>query len=135
MTSALVLETKLRRQRASTSSAHSGHSGLTLDSPVRLLLPTFTLQPQDWADGGSEITLRMLASHTAGIPRESYSTGFNMVLGTSKADAPTIGARWAGQSAQALIGGIAKKELMFTPGQRAACKEKPYPELWSFFGC
>ena len=98
-------------------------SVLNLDAPVRRLIPSFTLQPQDWADGGSDITLRMLASHTAGIPRESYSTNFNMFLGTSKADAETIGARWAGQSAQALIQGIARKGLMFRPGVRAACKE------------
>jgi CubicO group peptidase (beta-lactamase class C family) len=62
----------------------------------------------------------MLASHTAGIPRESYSTGFNMVLSTGKADAPTIGAAWAGESAKDVIDGIATRNLMFAPGQRAA---------------
>ena len=101
-----------------------GLSELTLDSPVRRLLPSFALQPLDWADGGSDITLRMLASHTAGIPRESYSTDFNMLLGASKADAETIGARWAGQSAEVLIEGIARKGLMFRPGERAACKRR-----------
>ncbi|KAL6156504.1 hypothetical protein ACJBU6_04103 [Exserohilum turcicum] len=93
---------------------------VSLDTPVRLLLPAFALPERDWRDGGSEITLRMLASHTAGIPRESYSTGFNMILSTGKADAPTIGAAWAGQTAQDVIEGVKARSLMFAPGQRAA---------------
>lgn len=102
--------------------AASDRPRLSLDTPVRLLLPEFALPEKDWRDGGSEITLRMLASHTAGIPRESYSTGFNMILSTGKADAPTIGKEWAGQSAQDVIDGVKKRQLMFAPGQRAACK-------------
>tara|TARA_R110002003_G_scaffold107_1_gene8939 strand:- start:3270 stop:4688 length:1419 start_codon:yes stop_codon:yes gene_type:complete len=94
--------------------------GLTLDTPIRLLLPDFTLPEADWYDGGSEITLGMLASHTAGIPRESYSTGFNMVLSTGKADAVTIGAAWASATAGDVLEAIAKERLMFAPGQRAA---------------
>jgi CubicO group peptidase (beta-lactamase class C family) len=116
MCSALVIENQLRK------GSMDQHSVLTIDTPVRLLLPTFALPKEDWDDGGSEITLRMLAGHTAGIPRESYSTGFNMILGTGKADLPTIGAAWAGESAQDVIDGIAMKNLMFAPGQKAACK-------------
>ena len=93
---------------------------MTLHTPVRLLLPEFTLPEADWNDGGSEITLGMLASHTAGIPRESYSTGFNMVLSNGKADAITIGAAWASATAEDVIEAIAKEKLMFAPGQRAA---------------
>ncbi|KAI4686825.1 hypothetical protein J4E81_008486 [Alternaria sp. BMP 2799] len=114
MASALVIENQLRQNSSSSSSL------LTIDTPVRQLLPSFGLPERDWNDGGSEITLRMLASHTAGIPRESYSTGFNMILSTGKADTPTIGAAWAGETAQDVIDGIAMKNLMFAPGQRAA---------------
>jgi CubicO group peptidase (beta-lactamase class C family) len=114
MASALVIENQLRRNSSSSSSL------LTIDTPVRQLLPSFALPENDWNNGGSEITLRMLASHTAGIPRESYSTGFNMILSTGKADAPTIGSAWAGESAQNVIDGIATRNLMFAPGQRAA---------------
>lgn len=96
------------------------YPGLTMDTPVRLVLPDFTLPEQDWKDGGSEITLSMLASHTSGIPRESYSTGFNMILSTGKADAITIGAEWASATAQDVITAIATEKLMFAPGQRAA---------------
>jgi len=116
MASALIIENQLRQNSSSSSSL------LTIDTPVRQLLPSFGLPERDWNDGGSEITLRMLASHTAGIPRESYSTGFNMILSTGKADSPTIGAAWAGETAQDVIDGIAMKNLMFAPGQRAACK-------------
>ncbi|KAF2024341.1 beta-lactamase/transpeptidase-like protein [Setomelanomma holmii] len=100
--------------------AQSSCPGMTLHTPVRLLLPDFTLPEADWNDGGSEITLGMLASHTAGIPRESYSTGFNMVLSTGKADAITIGAAWASATAEDVIEAIARGKLMFAPGQRAA---------------
>jgi CubicO group peptidase (beta-lactamase class C family) len=111
MTSVLVLSNSLNQSQS---------SGLTLDTPVRLLLPEFTLPEQDWKDGGSEITLGMLASHTSGISRESYSTGFNMILSTGKADAITIGAAWSSATAQDVIRAIGKDRLMFAPGQRAA---------------
>jgi CubicO group peptidase (beta-lactamase class C family) len=39
---------------------------------------------QDWKDGGSEITLGMLASHTAGTPCDSYNAELNMILSTGK---------------------------------------------------
>ncbi|KAH9870223.1 hypothetical protein J1614_007146 [Plenodomus biglobosus] len=116
MSSALVVENIFKSQSTSSSSS------LTLGTPIRFLLPDFRLPDEDWKDGGSEITLRMLASHTAGIPRESYSTGFNMVLSTGRADAATIGAEWAGLSVQDVIDGLATSNLMFAPGQRAACK-------------
>jgi CubicO group peptidase (beta-lactamase class C family) len=102
-----------------------------LDTPVRLLLPGFTLPEPDWKDGGSEITLGMLASHTAGIPRESYSTGFNMILSTGKADAITIGAAWAGATAQDVIEAIGKEKLMFAPGHRAAYSNAGFSILGS----
>lgn len=115
MTSALVVENLLKK-------SSPGQPGLNLDTPVRLLLPNFRLPEKDWNDGGSEITLKMLASHTAGIARESYSTGFNMVLSTGKADTATIGAQWARASAQEVVGRLALTKLMFAPGRRAACK-------------
>ncbi|KAH7081058.1 beta-lactamase/transpeptidase-like protein [Paraphoma chrysanthemicola] len=99
---------------------HHSCPGLTLHTPVRQLLSDFTLPEADWNDGGSEITLGMLASHTAGIPRESYSTGFNMVLSTGKADSVTIGAAWASATSEDVLEAIAKERLMFAPGQRAA---------------
>lgn len=98
------------------------NSHMTLDTALREVLPSFRLPPLDWNSGGSEITLRMLASHTAGIPRESYSTGFNMVRATGRADAATIGAAWAAASAEQVIEGIGDRQLMFAPGERAACK-------------
>ncbi|KAF2251696.1 beta-lactamase/transpeptidase-like protein [Trematosphaeria pertusa] len=94
--------------------------GLTLDTPVRLALPQFGLPAEDWEDGGRDITLRMLASHSAGIPREGYSTDFNMVTGLGKADAETIGADWAGATPEGVIEVVRKTNLMFAPGQRAA---------------
>lgn len=97
-----------------------GEPVLSLDTQVRKALPKFALPEQDWNDGGKQITLGMLASHTAGIPRESYSTGFNMILSTGKADARTIGAAWASATAEEVLEAIAKEKLMFAPGQRAA---------------
>jgi CubicO group peptidase (beta-lactamase class C family) len=85
-----------------------------------MVLPEFSLPERDWNDGGSEITLGMLASHTAGVPREVYSTGFNMILSTSKGDGPTIGAEWASETAQEVVSRIATTKLMFAPGKRAA---------------
>jgi CubicO group peptidase (beta-lactamase class C family) len=93
---------------------------LSLDTPLRLVLPDFSLPERDWRDGGSEITLGMLASHTSGVPRESYSTNFNMILGAGKGDLPTIGAAWASVTPQNVVAGMAKTNLMFAPGQRAA---------------
>jgi CubicO group peptidase (beta-lactamase class C family) len=98
----------------------TGHLRLGLDTPLRMVLPEFSLPERDWNDGGSEITLGMLASHTAGVPREVYSTGFNMILSTSKGDGPTIGAEWASVTAQEVVSRIATTKLMFAPGKRAA---------------
>jgi CubicO group peptidase (beta-lactamase class C family) len=95
---------------------------LTLDSPVRQLLPQFRLPDKDWNDGGRDITLRMLASHSSGLSREGYSTDFNMVLATGKASAETIGAKWAAATPQGVIEYAAKTKLMFAPGQRAGCQ-------------
>ncbi|KAF1844246.1 beta-lactamase/transpeptidase-like protein [Cucurbitaria berberidis CBS 394.84] len=114
MTSALVVETK------SKLVSPNNYSLLTMNTPVRLLLPSFGLPERDWNDGGSEITLAMLASHTAGFSRESYSTGFNMILSTGKADLPTIGAAWAGASADEVIEFAKRTNLIFAPGKRAA---------------
>jgi CubicO group peptidase (beta-lactamase class C family) len=81
----------------------TGHPRLGLDTHLRMVLPSFSLPERDWNDGGSEITLGMLASHTSGVPREIYSTGFNMILGTGKGDNPTIGAEWEGVTAQEVV--------------------------------
>ncbi|KAL1598357.1 hypothetical protein SLS59_007041 [Nothophoma quercina] len=93
---------------------------ITLDAPVRQLLPSFHLPPLDWADGGSEITLGMLASHTSGITRESFSTGFNQVLSIGKATADSIGELWANQTVDDVIGQVGNTSLMFRPGERSA---------------
>lgn len=111
MASALVVSNLPQRSKSLT---------LSMDTHVRQVLPEFSLHEQDWADGGSEITLGMLASHTSGISRESYSTGFNLILATGKADLPTIGAGWASATAENVIEATAKGRLMFAPGQRAA---------------
>jgi hypothetical protein len=95
---------------------------ITLDTPVRHLLPSFHLPPLDWADGGSEITLGLLASHTSGVTRESFNTEFNMVLSTGKANTDTIGELWADQTVEKVIDGVGKTEIMFKPGSRVACK-------------
>lgn len=62
----------------------------------------------------------MLASHTSGITRESFSTDFNMILSTGKATAHTIGELWAAQTVESVIKGVGKTGLMFKPGERAA---------------
>ncbi|PVI01547.1 beta-lactamase/transpeptidase-like protein [Periconia macrospinosa] len=93
---------------------------ITLDTPARQILPSFSLQKEDWENGGKDITLRMLASHTAGITREAYSTDFNLVLGGSKANATTIGAGWMSVSAEDVVEHVAKTGLIFAPGERAA---------------
>ncbi|OJD29311.1 penicillin-binding protein [Diplodia corticola] len=110
--SALVVENESR--------AHAAFPPLTLDTPVRHALPEFGLPEKDWQNGGSEITLSMLATHSSGIPREGYVTDFNMVRGLAKADAETIGAEWAGVSPSQVIESVKQRNLMFAPGQRAA---------------
>ncbi|KAH7303822.1 beta-lactamase/transpeptidase-like protein [Stachybotrys elegans] len=92
---------------------------MTLDTPVRLLLPQFRLPEKDWNDGGRDITLRMLASHNSGITREGYSTDFNVVLGTDKANAMTIGEKWAAATPEGMIERVANTNLMYPPGKRA----------------
>ncbi|KAH7389766.1 beta-lactamase/transpeptidase-like protein [Pyrenochaeta sp. MPI-SDFR-AT-0127] len=114
MASALVVENYVKQFSL------NDYPLISMNTPVRVLLPAFGLPEKDWNDGGSEITLAMLASHTAGIPRESYSTDFNMILSTGKADAHTIGSAWASANPDDVIEGIKKENLMFAPGQRAA---------------
>ena len=107
MTSALIL------------SRLSNHA-ITLDAPVRHLLPSFHLPPLDWADGGSETTLGMLASHMSGITRESFSTNFNQVLSTGKASTDHIGALWANQTVRSVVQNAGRTRLMFRAGERSA---------------
>jgi CubicO group peptidase (beta-lactamase class C family) len=116
MFSAIVAENKGRALEADYI--------LTLDTPVRHLLPEFSLPETDWKNGGSEITLSMLVSHTSGLTREAYSTPFNMVRADGKADAATIGAAWASVTPSMVIEHFKTMKLMFAPGQRAACKYK-----------
>lgn len=97
---------------------------LTLDAPVRHLLKQFRLPETDWNAGGRDITLRMLASHTSGLSREGYSTNFSMIRATGKADAETIGAKWAAATPQSVLEHAAKTQLMFAPGQRAGCQSR-----------
>ncbi|KAL0264772.1 hypothetical protein SLS55_000724 [Diplodia seriata] len=72
------------------SKTHGAFPVLSPGSPVRQALPEFGLPEKDWQNGGSDITLSMLATHSSGIPREGYLTDFNMVVGVAKADAETI---------------------------------------------
>lgn len=118
----IALATALVVEKQSRLNSTNNYSLLTLNTPVRLLLPSFGLPERDWNDGGSEITLSMLASHTSGIERESYSTDFNMILSTGQASAQKIGAEWAGATPDEVIEGIKRVTLMFAPGQRAACR-------------
>lgn len=104
------------------SRAQSDLAVLSLDTPVRQALPQFGLPDIDWHNGGSEITLSMLVTHSSGLPREGYLTDFNMVKGLAKADAETIGAEWAGVEPSEVIESIKQRNLMFAPGQRAACE-------------
>lgn len=113
--SAFVVE-NLAKARSNVS------SDFNLDTAVRKILPQFSLPEKDWSDGGRDITLKMLASHSSGLTREGYSTDFNMVLATGKADAETIGAKWAGATPDSVIEYAAKTNLMFPPGQRAGCR-------------
>ena len=100
--------------------SQSSNYTITLDSPVREFLPTFHLPTFDWKDGGSEITLGMLASHMSGVTRESFSTDFNQILSTGKATADSIGDLWASQTVQTVVEGVGKTDLMFRPGERSA---------------
>lgn len=119
--SALVVERESRSLAAATP--------LTLDTPVRLLLPNFRLPQADWDNGGSEITLAMLGSHSSGLPREGYSTDFNMVTALAKVTAQGIGAEWAEVTPENILDYLNTTHLMFGPGQRAACKPTYSPEL------
>jgi CubicO group peptidase (beta-lactamase class C family) len=112
MFSALLVENESKRQET--------HHELTLDTPVRLVLPEFRLPQSDWDNGGRDITLLMLASHTSGLPRESYVTPFHMITGVGKADAPTIGALWGNATPVQVLETAKNTNLMFAPGQRAA---------------
>lgn len=107
MTSALILSRLL-------------NGSITLDTPVRHLLPSFHLIASDWADGGSGITLGMLASHMSGVTRESFSTGFNQILSTGKATADGIGELWAAQTVENVVEQVGNTGLMFRPGERSA---------------
>ncbi|KAL1621259.1 hypothetical protein SLS54_005755 [Diplodia seriata] len=102
------------------SKTHGAFPVLSPGSPVRQALPEFGLPEKDWQNGGSDITLSMLATHSSGIPREGYLTDFNMVVGVAKADAETIGADWAGVTPSQVIESVKQRNLMFAPGQRAA---------------
>lgn len=95
-----------------------------LDTPVRLALPNFGLPETDWDNGGSEITLAMLGTHSSGLPREGYSTDLNLVNGLSKATLDNIGADWTGVSPEGILNFLSTRNLMFAPGQRAACKSE-----------
>lgn len=110
--SALVVENESKSQDVLPA--------LSIESPVRQALPQFGLPDIDWENGGSEITLSMLASHSSGLPREGFSTKFNIVTGLSKATAETIGAEWAGVTPEEIIESAKQRNLMFAPGQRAA---------------
>lgn len=100
--------------------ARLSNHAITLDTPVRHLLPSFHLPELDWTDGGSEITLGMLASHMSGVTRESFSTNFNQVLSTGKATADHIGDLWAAQTVENVIDEVGKTGLMFRPEERSA---------------
>ncbi|KAK8225267.1 beta-lactamase/transpeptidase-like protein [Phyllosticta paracitricarpa] len=110
--SALVVERQSRSQ--------TNIPVLTLDTPVRIALPEFDLPPTDWANGGSEITLSMLGTHSSGLPREGYATNFDFVTGLSKANAQTIGNEWASADPSEVLESIKGKPLLFAPGQRVA---------------
>ncbi|KAG8164122.1 hypothetical protein KVR01_006040 [Diaporthe batatas] len=99
----------------------AGIHPLSLEAPVRALLPAFTLPERDWlAGGGRDITLSMLGTHTSGLTREGYSAGFNMVAAAGRASAEFIGAEWASVSAADVLAYLGTRGLMFAPGQRAA---------------
>ncbi|KAI3396857.1 hypothetical protein diail_11629 [Diaporthe ilicicola] len=114
--SALALQNTSR----ALSAANPETQPLSLDSPVRSVLPSFGLPDEDWQNGGSEITLSMLGTHSSGLPREGYSTDFNMITALSRADAATIGLEWASVTPDEVIQYVSGRNLMFAPGQRAA---------------
>lgn len=94
---------------------------LSLDTPVRTVLPSFRLPEEDWLNGGSEITISMLGTHSSGLTREGYSTtDFNMVLAKGRADAAYIGSEWASVTPDDVVQYLSGRNLMFAPGQRAA---------------
>lgn len=94
---------------------------LSLDAPVRTVLPSFKLPEEDWLNGGSEITISMLGTHSSGLTREGYSTtNFNMVLAKGRADAAYIGSEWASVTPDDVVQYLSGRNLMFAPGQRAA---------------
>jgi CubicO group peptidase (beta-lactamase class C family) len=98
----------------------SEDSAFSIDTTVRSVLPEFELPKRDWENGGKDITLAMLASHTAGLPREGYRTNFNMVTGYSKADGKSIGSAWAAATPEGVLEHVRETNLMFAPGQQAA---------------
>ncbi|PNS15158.1 hypothetical protein CAC42_8159 [Sphaceloma murrayae] len=108
--SALVVENESRQRDTQAT--------FTLDTPVRQILPSFGLPDIDWKNGGSEITLSMLGTHSSGLPREGYVTSYNMVIGLSQANSNTIGEEWAGVTPESLIMSFKTRPLMFGPGQR-----------------
>lgn len=93
---------------------------LSLDTPVRNVLPSFNLPENDWLNGGSEITLAMLGTHSSGLTREGYSTDYNMVAAQGQANADYIGAEWASVTPDEVLQYLSGRNLMFAPGQRAA---------------
>ncbi|KAF4550746.1 Beta-lactamase-like protein 1 [Elsinoe fawcettii] len=110
--STLVVENESRQQ--------SARPILTIDTTVRQTLPSFRLPDIDWQNGGSEITLSMLGTHSSGLPREGYETDYNMVIGLAKATSDGIGAKWASVTPESLVESFRNRNLMFAPGQRAA---------------
>jgi CubicO group peptidase (beta-lactamase class C family) len=114
--STLVLQNVSRSMAAGDPSIQP----LSLDTPVRTVLPSFSLPEEDWLNGGSEITIAQLGSHSSGLTREGYSTDFNMVTALGRANASYIGAEWASVTPGQVLKYLSKRNLMFAPGQRAA---------------
>ncbi|KAI7774390.1 hypothetical protein LA080_008817 [Diaporthe eres] len=103
------------------SAANPNIQPLSVDTPVRTVLPSFRLPEEDWLNGGSEITLSMLGTHSSGLTREGYSTtDFNMVTASGRASAAYIGAKWASVTPDDVVQYLSGRNLMFAPGQRAA---------------
>lgn len=102
------------------SAANPAVQPLSLDTRVREVLPSFSLPEEDWLNGGSEITLQMLGTHSSGLTREGYSTDFNMVTALGRASAAFIGAEWASVTPDEVVQYLSGRNLMFAPGQRAA---------------
>ncbi|KAG6354409.1 hypothetical protein INS49_004426 [Diaporthe citri] len=115
--SALALQNVSRAMAA----ANPNIQPLSVDTPVRTVLPSFRLPEEDWLNGGSEITLSMLGTHSSGLTREGYSTtDFNMVTASGRASAAYIGAEWASVTPDDVVQYLSGRNLMFAPGQRAA---------------